>query len=136
MIGVILCDDRDDAVPSFDEYRAEYAREVATYPLLGRYLGSTALGCDPRLPKPPPSEAVGDVRVTDAAPMLVIGTTRDPATPYAGAQDLAARLTGSRLLTFASTEHTAYTKSRCIDTAVDAYLLHGTLPAVGRRCRG
>jgi pimeloyl-ACP methyl ester carboxylesterase len=135
VIGVILCDDRNDAVPSFDEYRAEYAHEVATYPLLGSYLGSTALGCDPRLPKPPPSEAVGDVRVTDAAPILVIGTTRDPATPYAGAQDLAARLAGSRLLTFASTEHTAYTKSRCIDTAVDAYLLRGALPAVGRRCR-
>ena len=106
------------------------------YPLLGRYLGSTMLGCDPRLPRPPASEAVGDLRVTDTAPILIIGTTRDPATPYAGAQDLAARLAGSRLLTFASTEHTAFTKSRCIDTAVDAYLLHGTLPAVGRRCRG
>jgi hypothetical protein len=73
--------------------------------------------------------------VTGAAPILVVGTTRDPATPYAGAEDLTARLAGSRLLTFDSTEHTAYTKNDCIDTAVDDYLLHGTLPREGTHCR-
>ena len=44
-------------------------------------------------------------------------------------------LGGSRLLTFDSTEHTAYTKNDCIDTAVDDYLLHGTLPREGTQCR-
>ena len=70
-----------------------------------------------------------------AAPALVIGTTDDPATPYAGAQDAAARWPGSRLLTFVSTEHTSYLKSACIDAAVDAYLLRGRLPAAGTRCK-
>lgn len=135
VIGEILCDDRDDPVPSFADYRAEYEREVAQYPLLGAYVGSTVLGCDPRLPHPPASEQVGDLHVTGAAPILVVGTTRDPATPYTGAQDLVTRLTGSRLLTFDSTEHTAYTKNACIDRAVNAYLLRGTLPPAGTACK-
>jgi pimeloyl-ACP methyl ester carboxylesterase len=134
VIGVILCDDRDDPVPSFDEYKAEYQAEVAEYPLLGAFVGSTMLGCDPRLPRPPASEQVGDLRVAGAAPILVVGTTGDPATPFAGAQDLVTRLAGSRLLTFDSTEHTAYTKNRCIDAAVNAYLVRGKLPAEGKVC--
>ena len=40
-----------------------------------------------------------------------------------------------RLLTFDSTEHTAYTKSPCIDGAVNAYLLRGTLPPEGKVCK-
>jgi pimeloyl-ACP methyl ester carboxylesterase len=135
VIGVILCDDRDDPTPSFDDYVAEYHQEVAQYPLLGRLVGSTPLGCDPRLPRPPASEQVGDLRVPDTAPILVVGTTRDPATPFAGAQDLVTRLSGSRLLTFDSTEHTAYTKNACIDRAVNTYLLRGTLPTVGTVCK-
>lgn len=135
VIGVILCDDRADPVPSFDAFRSEYQAEVAQYPLLGAYVGSTPLGCDPRLPRPPASEQVGDLRVSGTAPVLVVGTTRDPATPYSGAQDLVTRLGGSRLLTFDSTEHTAYTKNACIDRAVDGYLLRGTLPAEGTVCK-
>jgi pimeloyl-ACP methyl ester carboxylesterase len=135
VIGVILCDDRDDPVPSFADYQAEYEREVAQYPLLGRLVGSTLLGCDPRLPKPPASEQVGDVRVANTAPILVVGTTHDPATPFVGAQDLVGRLAGSRLLTFDSTEHTAYTKNACIDRAVDGYLLRHRLPSDGKVCR-
>jgi pimeloyl-ACP methyl ester carboxylesterase len=135
VIGVILCDDREDATPTFDQYAAEYHHDVAQYPFFGRYVGSTLLGCDDRLPRPPVTEQLGDVRTTGTSPILVVGTTRDPATPFAGALDLVARLGGSRLLTFESTEHTAYTKNRCIDAAVDAYLLAGTLPPAGTTCR-
>jgi len=134
-IGEITCDDREDPVPSFADYVAEYHREAAAYPFLGAFIGSTVLGCDPRLPRPPASEQLGDVRATGTAPILVVGTTDDPATSYAGAQDLQQRLAGSRLLTFVSTEHTAYGgKSACIDRAVDGYLLRSALPRVGTRC--
>ena len=136
VIGVILCDDRDDPVPPFEAYRAEYQREVAAYPLLGAYVGSTVLGCDPRLPRPPASEQVGDLHVANTAPILVVGTTGDPATPFSGAQDLVTRLAGSRLLTFDSTEHTSYTKNSCIDRNVDGYLLQGTMPPEGTVCQG
>jgi pimeloyl-ACP methyl ester carboxylesterase len=135
VIGVILCDDRDDPVPPFEAYQAEYEREVAQFPLLGRFVGSSLLGCDPRLPRAPVTEQLGDVRAEGTAPILVVGTTRDPATPFAGAEDLVTRLAGSRLLTFDSTEHTAYTKNACIDRAVNAYLLRGTLPPEGTTCK-
>lgn len=135
VIGVILCDDRDDPVPPFEAYQAEYHQQVAQYPLLGQFVGSSRLGCDPRLPRPPVTEQLGDVRAAGTAPILVVGTTRDPATPFAGAPDLVTRLAGSRLLTFDSTEHTAYTKNACIDRAVNGYLLRGTLPAEGTVCR-
>ena len=66
----------------------------------------------------------------------MIGTTGDPATPYAGAEALVKRIAGSQLLTFDSTEHTAYGRaiSTCIDDAVDAYLTAGTMPAPGAHC--
>jgi pimeloyl-ACP methyl ester carboxylesterase len=73
---------------------------------------------------------------TTTAPLLVVGTIYDPATPYQWAQALSRQLTTSRLLTYNGDGHTAYGgNSRCIDSAVDAYLLSGALPAVGTICR-
>ncbi len=74
--------------------------------------------------------------VRAAPPVLVIGTTGDPAAPYAGAQSMVARIAGSQLLTFDSTEHTAYGRaiSTCIDDAVDTYLVSGAMPPVGAHC--
>ena len=71
-----------------------------------------------------------------AAPILVVGTTGDPATPYVGAGALVSRIEGSGLLTFESTEHTAYGTGRsgCIDDAVDAYLVDLAMPPPGTRC--
>ena len=61
-----------------------------------------------------------------AAPILVVGTTRDPATPYESAQALAEQLDSGHLLTYDGDGHTAYRLgSSCVDTAVDAYLLDG-----------
>lgn len=73
---------------------------------------------------------------TTTAPILVIGTTYDPATPYAWAQALSRQLSTATLLTFRGDGHTAYGNgSRCIDQAVDAYLLTGTPPPAGTVCR-
>ena len=64
-----------------------------------------------------------------SAPILVVGTKDDPATPYPWAQGLAKQLQNGHLLTFNGSGHTAYTRgSHCIDNAVDAYLLQGTVP--------
>jgi pimeloyl-ACP methyl ester carboxylesterase len=134
-IGVISCDDRRDPKVSFDTYRASYEELTRDYPFFGPVLGGEPLGCDPRLPSPPAAEQLGDVRSTAAPPALVVGTTKDPVTPYAGAQDLRRRLRGSRLLTFDSTEHGSYGEGiACIDDAVNAYLLTRHLPARGTVC--
>jgi pimeloyl-ACP methyl ester carboxylesterase len=133
--GIIVCADQPDPLEPFDQFVAEYHQAQRAYPFLGGYATDVPFGCDPRLPKPTQAEILGDVRVSGTAPILIVGTTGDPATPYAGARDLVQRIQGSRLLTFVSTEHTAYTKNRCINDAVDGYLLTGRLPDTGTRCR-
>ena len=75
------------------------------------------------------------VTAPGADPILVVGTTGDPATPYEWAQSLSEQLSSGVLLTYDSTVHTAYLAgSDCIDDAVDAYLLAGTVPAEGTSC--
>lgn len=69
------------------------------------------------------------------APILIIGTTYDPATPYAWAQALTRQLPTSRLLTFRGDGHTAYGDTNgCIDDITDRYLLTGELPNPGTTC--
>lgn len=70
-----------------------------------------------------------------AAPIVVAGTTRDPATPYRWAKSLAAQLSSGHLLTYDGDGHTAYGRgSDCVDGAIDDYLLTGTPPTDGKRC--
>ena len=69
-----------------------------------------------------------------ASPLLVIGTTNDPATPYKWAQALAEDL-GAPLLTYDGEGHTAYGRSnQCITDVVDAYLVDGVVPEDGVQC--
>jgi pimeloyl-ACP methyl ester carboxylesterase len=134
-LGVIVCDDQPEPLVSYETFRSDYARFVRDFPFFGPLLGGTPLGCDPRLPRPRPDEVIGDVRTTRAQPILVIGTTNDPVTPYPGAVDLVRRLAGSRLLTVEGTRHGSYAEGgRCVDRLVDRYLISGQLPHAGSRC--
>ncbi|MFF1543801.1 alpha/beta hydrolase [Streptomyces sp. NPDC058291] len=82
-----------------------------------------------------PTGAPRRIEAKGAAPIVVVGTTRDPATPYRWARSLASQLASGRLLTYEGDGHTAYGRgSACIDSAINAYLLHGTPPARGKRC--
>jgi pimeloyl-ACP methyl ester carboxylesterase len=73
---------------------------------------------------------------TTTAPILVVGTTFDPATPYAWSKALNRQLPTSTLLTYRGDGHTAFGgSSRCIDDAVTRYLLTGALPPAGTVCR-
>ena len=74
------------------------------------------------------------VTAAGSAPILVVGTVHDPATPYAGAGHLAAALTTGQVLTWDGQGHTAYTKSTCVDDAVDNYLITTQLPVAGTVC--
>ncbi|MET9886058.1 alpha/beta hydrolase [Streptomyces sp. NPDC006430] len=70
-----------------------------------------------------------------APPIVVVGTVRDPATPYKWAQALAQQLDSGVLLTYDGDGHTAYGRgSSCIDTAINQYLLQGTPPKDGKKC--
>ena len=78
----------------------------------------------------------GPFTVADGAPTpLVVATTYDPATPYAGGLALVEDLGNARLLTMRGDGHTAYGgQSACIDTAVEAYLVDLALPDEGASC--
>ena len=70
-----------------------------------------------------------NVHAKGAAPILVVGTTGDPATPYHWAQALAKQLDSAQLLTWDGNAHVAYIRgNKCITTAVDGFLLDGQMP--------
>ncbi|ABK51842.1 tripeptidyl-peptidase B [Acidothermus cellulolyticus 11B] len=69
-----------------------------------------------------------------APPILVIGTTGDPATPISGAEHLARLLGSGHLLVWNGEGHTAYPKTTCVTDYVDAYLIDLRLPPAGASC--
>ncbi len=76
------------------------------------------------------------VSAAGAPPILVVGTTRDPATPYVWAQALARELSSGVLLTYDGDGHTAYGRGdACVDQAVDRYLISLVPPRDGTTCR-
>jgi pimeloyl-ACP methyl ester carboxylesterase len=75
------------------------------------------------------------VSAPDAPPIVIVGTTGDPATPYAWAEALAEQLRSSVLVTRDGEGHTGYAESQCVEDAVDAYLLELTLPEDGLTCK-
>jgi pimeloyl-ACP methyl ester carboxylesterase len=70
-----------------------------------------------------------------APPILVIGTTNDPATPYAQAVSLAKQLSSGVMITYHGEGHTVYDHGvSCIDDLVDAYFIDGTVPSADPMC--
>ncbi|SFK15549.1 alpha/beta hydrolase [Cellulomonas sp. KH9] len=130
--SAILClDDRPSADP--DDMRADAAEVAAVAPTVGRFFSYGGVACEAW-----PVPAVGALEsyaADGAAPVLVIGTTNDPATPYAWAEQLAEIMSSGVLLTYEGEGHTAYGRSnQCVKGAVDTYLLTGEAPADGTRC--
>ncbi|MFE9422214.1 alpha/beta hydrolase [Kitasatospora sp. NPDC006697] len=75
------------------------------------------------------------VRAEGSAPILVVGTTDDPATPYQQAVNLAKGLADGVLLTRQGEGHAAFgSGNACTTAAIDAYLVSGTLPPQGTSC--
>ncbi|HEU5242456.1 MAG TPA: alpha/beta hydrolase [Ornithinibacter sp.] len=132
VIYAVNCLDKPDSA-DLDERRrlAEESEEVA--PTWGPFLMWTSTPCAFW-----PVKATGTpdkIRATGAAPIVVIGTTRDPATPYEWSVRLREQLADASLITFDGDGHTAYTRSNeCVDDAVDSYFLEGTVPKDGLRC--
>jgi hypothetical protein len=70
-----------------------------------------------------------------APPILVIGTTRDPATPLAWAESLARQLESGVLITRNGDGHTGYgAGNSCVDDAVERYLVSGVVPKATVHC--
>ncbi|MCX4446985.1 alpha/beta hydrolase [Streptomyces sp. NBC_01789] len=71
-----------------------------------------------------------------AGPILVVGTTGDPATPYEGARRMADELGEGVgvLLSNKGEGHGAYGGNSCVTSTVDSYFLDGEVPADGKTC--
>ncbi|MFJ8543849.1 alpha/beta hydrolase [Streptomyces sp. NPDC093586] len=131
--AAVNCLDLPAAFSSPDEVRAALPEFEKASPVFGEGLAWSSLNCT-YWPVHPTGES-HRIRAAGAAPIVVVGTTRDPATPYRWAQALAGQLSSGRLLTYEGDGHTAYGRgSTCIDSAINAYLLRGTPPAKGKRC--
>ncbi len=83
----------------------------------------------------PPAALPTSWSAAGAPTIVVVGTTNDPATPYAWAQALVGELADAALITRNGDGHTGYNKGNaCVDSAVDAFLLSGTVPASDPNC--
>lgn len=78
--------------------------------------------------KPAPIHAPGTPKI------LVVGSTNDPATPYAWAKAVARQLDNAELLTRSGSGHTGYLFSSCVRSFVDQYLISLRLPPEGKIC--
>ena len=76
------------------------------------------------------------IKAAGAPPILVVGTLRDPATPYRWAQAMAADLASGVLLGWNGDGHTAYGEgSACVDTIVNDDLIDLAVPRSGTVCQ-
>lgn len=125
-----LCADSDHPEGG-DEWKAfaDRLREVA--PRLGAAVANEVLPC--AFWAVPPTREPSPVRPEGLAPVLVVGTTGDVATPYEDAVRVAENLPGAVLLTYEGEGHTA-TASTCVDRAVETYLVELELPESGTVC--
>jgi pimeloyl-ACP methyl ester carboxylesterase len=113
--------------------RAQAAEISAAAPVIGPYMGFGDIDCA-NWPYTSTIER-GEIHAPGAAPILVVGTTNDPATPYSWAVSLAKQLDSGHLVTYRGEGHTAYNKSNsCVNDAVDNYLIKGTVPASDPKC--
>jgi pimeloyl-ACP methyl ester carboxylesterase len=126
----VSCNDqRSD--PSDAEIKQTAARWATKFPTFGLWSAASLFQCQPwpknRHPIPPETAA-------GSKPILVVGNLHDPATPYAGAVNLAKTLGTGVLLSWDGEGHTSYGQSDCIDEKVNAYLIDATVPPPNTTC--
>ena len=102
-------------------------------PRLGAFIANTSVICSvwpvPPVPPPPSLTAVG------APTVLIVGATKDPATPLAAGREMRRELGNARLLSVEADRHTSFNAgNECVDDAVTGYLVDRRLPRPGTRC--
>ncbi len=120
------------ATPDLVAMRVEADELAALAPTIGKYQGYGGAFC---AGWPAASvEARGPVTAAGADPILVIGTTGDPATPYQWSVALAEQLESGVMVSFKGEGHTAYGKSSCVNRVVEEYFLKGKVPSADPMC--
>ena len=127
-----------DAPPAPDSAGLEAAAakwsRTAAVPQLAQAMAWSNAPCSVWYGHSPVAPAPADSATT--APILIVGGTYDPATPYRWAKALNRQLPTSALLTYRGDGHTVYGgSSQCVNGIVDDYLVTGALPKAGTTCR-
>lgn len=130
---IISCMDWRDP-RSLAQIQPDVALFAKAAPVFGPFLAYAGLPC--HYWAVPPLTLATPIRNLATPPLLVIGVTRDPATPYQWAQALHQDLKNSTLLTFNGDGHTGHNRgSSCIDSVVDSFFLTGKVPGQPLVCR-
>jgi len=131
-IYAINCLDDSYAVGG-DEVTQQYPTFEEASPTLGRVFAWMLTGCGGIQVES--SEKRREIRGAGAAPIVVVGTTRDPATPFQWAEALADQLESGVLVARDGDGHTGYNAgNECVDEAVEGYLVEGAVPDDGLSC--
>ncbi|MDX3384900.1 alpha/beta hydrolase [Streptomyces niveiscabiei] len=132
-IAINCADDKPRYTPADVERRLPAFRSAS--PVFGDFLAWGMVSCTGWAV--PGAADHPDVSAPGAAPVLVVGNTGDPATPYEGARRMVEAL-GKGVgveLTYKGQGHGAYdSKDKCVQAAVNTYLLNGKVPAAGTVC--
>ncbi|HWF42305.1 MAG TPA: alpha/beta hydrolase [Acidothermaceae bacterium] len=128
----INCVDRPSLGPISAYAAAAIAGAKDDGPTFGEFIGWGNVAC---ADWPVAAElAPGPIAPVGSPPIMVVGTLRDPATPYRWAQALAKEAKGP-LLTYDGDGHTAFLQSSCVDAVVKTFLVSLTDPAPGTTCK-
>lgn len=134
VISAINCLDYP-ATGDVADWEAQVGELRAASPTFGEDLAYTDLVCQAWGHESTRDRA--EINAAGAPPIVVVGTTGDPATPYDWSVALADQLDEGVLLTWEGNGHTAYGRSgNCVANAVDSYLLGGVVPEDGLTCSG
>ncbi|MFI7285893.1 alpha/beta hydrolase [Streptomyces anulatus] len=115
-------------------HKAAATKVVAKAERIGTRAAYSALNCA-LWPAPNKDRVTKPLTATGAPPTLVVGGRLDPVTPYHWAENMARTLDSAVLLTREGVGHGFYGTGPCVNAAVDAALIHGTLPADGTVCK-
>ncbi|SJN17273.1 probable exported protease [Luteococcus japonicus LSP_Lj1] len=119
----IACADSED--PGAAGARKELAKDIKKAPILAPFFGPN-VQCSFWSAKPSPQLKL---QGKGAAPIVVLGATGDPATPYQQAVWMADQLESGVLVTWKGAGHSAWDLGNaCVKTAVKDYVNKGTVP--------
>ncbi|HEX7716432.1 MAG TPA: alpha/beta hydrolase [Marmoricola sp.] len=128
----VNCLDHDDYIPT-SQVPAHFAQFEKASPTFGRAFAFGLSTCSD-WPVQSGQHTVA-LHAVGAPPIVVVGTTRDPATPLEWAQALADQLDSGTLITRDGDGHTGFQRgNRCVDDAVEQWLVKGTVPEPDLHC--
>ncbi|XVX20922.1 alpha/beta hydrolase [Actinomycetota bacterium] len=132
VIYAVNCLDKPENM-TIEQYRAAAVEMEKVSPTWGTFMAWSSIPCNYWPVKPDTKPKV--ITAEGADPIVVVGTTRDPATPYEWSVRLRKELKNAALITYDGDGHTAYTRSNaCVDSPINDFYVKGKVPQDGLRC--